>query len=208
MKNNNRNISPSVVKKMKWKGHCAIKREVRSLQVQAAKTGKTVPECTGWGRNSSWICRAYDVQPWRPLPISSVPVNTRRKHSELKHSFFSDTAHHLGTFKAVPVGSLERAGKSPSKMGALQPRSTPTALSWLTSTPLHCTLLSKGEERGRPQQGKKLWFQPFGVYLRMRKPCLLIMCDETIRKTLQRRDQDRPTCTHQASPDETRHFQE
>ena len=46
------------------------------------------------------------------------------------------------------MGSLEWTGKSPSKMGAPQPWNTPTALSWLTSTPLHCTLLRQGRGEG------------------------------------------------------------
>lgn len=111
-------LVPLLLRKWKkWKGHCAIKREVRSLQVQAEKHGRL---CLN-GQDGAEILPGYveHKQPWRPLPISSVPVNTRRKHSELKLSFFSDTAHHRGTFKAVPVGSSERAGKSPSKMGAL-----------------------------------------------------------------------------------------
>lgn len=71
----------------------------------------------------------------------------------------------------MPVGSLEWAVMSPSKMGALQPQSTPTSLSWLASTPLHWTLLRQGEERGRQQHRKKLWFQPFDVYPGKQKPC-------------------------------------
>lgn len=61
------------------------------------------------------------------------------------------------------MGSSEWDGKSPSKMGAPQPRSTPTAPSWLTSTPLHCTLLRQGRGEGATAAMKEtlisaLWY--------------------------------------------------
>lgn len=75
---------------------------------------------------------------------------------ELKHSPFSDTAHHIGTFEAVTVGNLEWIGKLPANIGALQPQRTPWA-EWderLYSKPCR----GKGEDRGHRSKERKADF--------------------------------------------------
>lgn len=133
-------------------------------------------------------------------PISSFAIITRRKHSELKHSFFSDTAHHLGTFKAVPVGSLEWAGKSPSKMGALP-------LPWADWHQLPYTALCWARERKGGDHGNEKTLIS-ALWCLSKEALLNDHVWWTVRQTSQRRDQDGLTCTHQASPDETPPLQE
>lgn len=108
-----------------------------------------------------------------------------RKHLELKHSPFHDTAHHLGTFKAVPMGSSEWAGKFPAKRGALQLQSTPTVLSWVTSAPLHYTLQRQGRGKGVAAAMKEGLISAFW-YLSQDAEALPVWpsVDETIRQNV------------------------